>query len=55
MNETPEDAEDQLEGAVIEGFEYGIDGFHLFLKDGRTVLFPDAQIVAVMRKPRTLQ
>jgi len=51
-----EGVNDAIEGAVIEKLEAGDGGLHIFLKDGRFLLFPDALIVAVCSgAPRTLQ
>jgi hypothetical protein len=47
--------DDSLEGAVIDSLEYGVGGLHLLLRDGRVLLFPDAEIVAIFRAARTLQ
>lgn len=51
-----EDIEDAVEGAVIERLESGINGLHIILVDGRVLVFPDAQLVAIFRpNNRTLQ
>ena len=53
---TLEDVDDCLEGAVIESLEAGVNGLHINLVDGRVLIFPDAQLVAVYRATnRTLQ
>lgn len=53
--ESIEDVEDAIEGAVIEGIEAGNNGLHIILVDGRILVFPDAELVAIFRPSRTLQ
>jgi hypothetical protein len=50
-----EDVDDSLEGAVIESLEAGVNGLHINLVDGRILLFPDAAVVAIYVRPKTLQ
>lgn len=50
-----EEVEESVEGAVIESLEAGVNGLHLILADGRVLVFPDAQLVAIYRPNRTLQ
>ena len=38
---------DELNGAVIESMTMGRGGMHIQLKDGRFIVFPDAEIVAL--------
>jgi hypothetical protein len=46
---TVEVVDDCLEGAVIESVSAGKDGgFQFNLADGRTLLIPDAEIIAVI-------
>lgn len=46
--------DDALEGAVIEGICAGADGgLQINLADGRTLLIPDAEIIAVISRGKT--
>lgn len=47
-----EEINDAIEGAVIEKLVAGVEGLHIMLRDGRMVLFPDAQLCAVIARPR---
>lgn len=49
-----EDVDDALEGAVIESMEGGVEGLHIFLRDGRILVFPDARICAIYQTPRSM-
>lgn len=45
-----EEVEASIEGAVIEGIEAGKDGgLQILLADGRMLIIPDAEIVALIR------
>lgn len=50
-----DDVEDSIKGAVIESVENGLNGLHITLQDGRILLFPECELVAVFRPTRTLQ
>ena len=51
---TVEDVADSLEGAVIEGICASDDGgLRILLADGRSLLIPDAQIIAVIPRDAT--
>lgn len=46
---TVEDVNDSLEGAVIEGIRADDSGgLRILLEDGRSLLIPDAEIIAVL-------
>lgn len=42
-----DDVNDVIQGAVITRIAMTADGIHIVLDDGRTIVIPDAQIVAV--------
>ena len=49
-----DDVEDAVEGAVIEGISAGSDGgLQINLADGRTLLIPDAEIIALISRGTT--
>ena len=53
---TAEELDDCIEGAVIESIEAGVNGLHIVLVDGRILMFPDAELVAIYRpNNKTLQ
>jgi hypothetical protein len=52
--ETLEDVDDALKGAVIERLDAsGVDGFSIYLQDGRILIIPDAVIIAVISRGKT--
>lgn len=51
---TVEDVDDAVEGAVIESICLGIDGgIRIYLEDGRSLLIPEAEILAVIPRGDT--
>lgn len=51
---TVEDVDDAVEGAVIQSIEAGEDGgLQILLADGRILLIPDAEIIAVIGRGPT--
>jgi len=47
------DVDDAVEGAVIEGISANDEGLQINLADGRTLLIPDAEIIAVVSRGKT--
>lgn len=52
---TQENISDAVEGATILRLEFTDEGVHIVLKDGRTLVLPDAQIIAVCQSKYFLQ
>ena len=54
MNEEADEVLDSLKSGVIEGGNLTEDGLHIFLEDGRVVVFYGSFILGVVRPDRTL-
>ena len=49
-----EEVEDSVEGAVIQGIRAGSDGgLQIDLVDGRILIIPDAEIIAIIGRRQT--
>ena len=54
MNEEADEVLASLRSAVISGGDLTDDGLHIFLEDGRVVIFYGQFILGVVRPDRTL-